>query len=98
VAEDDLPEGGPADHHQHLGLARRPQGLNYKAIIAADEDTEPFPTTPYLTPAALFEPLVRILYDNVFVNKMPVQEGLAQIEKETLALLEKGKRETEARK
>jgi hypothetical protein len=75
-----------------------PPGLNYKAIVAADADSEPFPVTPYLTPAALLEPMVRILYDNVFINKMPVQEGLNQIEKETTELLAKAKKEAEARK
>jgi multiple sugar transport system substrate-binding protein len=75
-----------------------PPGLNYRAIVEADADTEPFPTTPYLTVQSLLEPTTRILYDNVFLNKTPVAEGLAQIEKETTALLEKGKQETAGRK
>ncbi len=75
-----------------------PEGLNYQAMIKADADTDPYPTTPYLTQAALMEPTVRILYDNVFQNKMSVADGLSQIEKETTALLEKGKKESEARK
>ncbi len=71
-----------------------PPGLNYEAIIKADGDTEPYPTTPFLTQAALMEPTARILYDSVFQNKMPVDQGLDQIAKETTALLEKGKKET----
>jgi ABC-type glycerol-3-phosphate transport system substrate-binding protein len=71
-----------------------PPGLNYEAIVKADTDTEAYPTTPYLTQAALMEPTARVLYDNVFINKMPVDQGLDQIAKETTALLEKGKKET----
>ncbi len=75
-----------------------PPGLNYEAIIKADKDTAPFPTTPYLTPDAMLEPTVRIMYDNVFQNKQPVQAGLDQLVRETNALLEKGKKELDARK
>lgn len=70
-----------------------PDGLNYNAMIKADADTEPYPATPYLTKAAVMEPVARILYDNVFLNKMPVDEGAGQIEKEINALLDKAKRE-----
>lgn len=70
-----------------------PPGLNYEAILKADADTAPFPTTPYLTPEALLEPNMRVMYDNVFQSKMSVADGIAQIDKETKALLEKGKAE-----
>ena len=70
-----------------------PEGINVQAIVKADADTYPFPTTPYLTPQALLEPTMRVMYDNVFQNKQKVADGLAQIEKETKALLEKGKAE-----
>ena len=73
-----------------------PAGLNYQAIIKADEDTYPYPTTPYLTQAALLEPMVRIMYDNVFQNKLSVADGVAQITKETTEALEKAKKELEA--
>ena len=75
-----------------------PEGLNYQAIVKADTDTDPYPTTPYLTQAALLEPVVRIMYDNVFQNKMSVGDGLAQIEKEMTAALDKGKKELETQK
>lgn len=75
-----------------------PPGLNYQAIVKADADVHPHPTTPYLTHAALLEPTTRILYDNVFLKKMSVQEGLSQIDKETKELLEKGKKESQAQK
>jgi hypothetical protein len=71
-----------------------PPGLNYEAIVKADADTEAFPTSPYVPVDALFEPMVRILFDNVFLNKMPVKDGLAQMQQEATALLEKGKKET----
>ena len=70
-----------------------PPGINVQAIVKADADTYPFPTTPYLTPQALLEPTMRVMYDNVFQNKQKVADGLAQIDKETKALLEKGKAE-----
>jgi multiple sugar transport system substrate-binding protein len=70
-----------------------PAGLNYEAILKSDADNAPFPTTPYLTPQALLEPTTRNMYDQVFQNKTPVDQGLAQIEKETKAALEKGKAE-----
>ena len=68
-----------------------PDGVNYKAIADADADTYPFPTTPYLTPEALLEPTTRLMYDEVFQNKMAVPAGLDQIAKETTALIAKGK-------
>jgi ABC-type glycerol-3-phosphate transport system substrate-binding protein len=70
-----------------------PQGINVDAIARADLDAAPYPTTPYLTPNAMLEPTMRVLFDNVFQNKMPVAAGIAQIDKETKALLEKGKAE-----
>jgi ABC-type glycerol-3-phosphate transport system substrate-binding protein len=70
-----------------------PAGLNYEAILKSDGDTAPFPTTPYLTPQALLEPTTRLMYDQVFQNKTPVDQGIAQIDKETKAVLEKGKAE-----
>jgi multiple sugar transport system substrate-binding protein len=70
-----------------------PEGINVQAMGKADADTNPFPSTIYLTPQALLEPTMRVMYDNVFQNKTPVVDGLAQIDKETKALLEKGKTE-----
>ena len=37
--------------------------------------------------------MVRVMYDNVFQNKMSVADGVAQIAKETTAALEKSKKE-----
>ncbi len=70
-----------------------PPDLNYDAIVSADKDTVPYPTTPYLTPEAEMEPTVRVMFDNVFQNKLPVKDGVEQIVRETNALLEKGKKE-----
>jgi multiple sugar transport system substrate-binding protein len=70
-----------------------PDGVNYQAIIQADKDTAPYPTTPYLTPDAMLVPTVTILYDNVFQNKLPVQQGLDQDAKQTTDLLTKAKQE-----
>lgn len=75
-----------------------PDGLNYQAIANADVDTAVYPTTPYLTQAALLEPMVRIMYDNVFQKKTSVAEGVAQITMETTKALEKSKKELETAK
>lgn len=70
-----------------------PDGVNYQAIIKADADTSPFPTTPYLLPDALLQPTETIMYDNVFQSKMEVQPGLDQDAQQTTALLQKAKQE-----
>jgi ABC-type glycerol-3-phosphate transport system substrate-binding protein len=70
-----------------------PDGLNYDAMIKADADAEPYPATTYLTNVAVLEPPTRILYDNVFLNKMPVAEGASQIDKEINALLDRARKE-----
>lgn len=70
-----------------------PEGLNYNAMIKADADTEPYPKNPYITKEAMQEPVARILYDNVFLNKMSVADGASQIENEINALVDKAKKE-----
>ena len=42
-----------------------PEGLNYEAFIKADATTAPYPDTLFLTGSALFEPLHRILIDEI---------------------------------
>lgn len=74
-----------------------PDGLNYEAFAKVDEGTVAYPTTPYLTKEAMMEPTVRIMYDNVFVNTMPVDVGLQQIREETVALLDRAREEYKAR-
>jgi ABC-type glycerol-3-phosphate transport system substrate-binding protein len=75
-----------------------PDGLNYKVFEKADAGTVPYYLPIYAPKAAVNEPWMRILYDNVYVNKMPVTEGLELIEKETMALLDKAKSEWEAKR
>lgn len=66
---------------------------NWAAITKADGHGIPFPVSPYLESKALLETHSRILYDVVFQGKQPLEEGLAQIEKETNARLEAAVRE-----
>lgn len=70
-----------------------PDGVNYQAIINADTDTYPFPTTPYLLPDALLQPTMTIMYDDVFQSKWDVQKGLDQDAQQTTTLLQKAKQE-----
>jgi multiple sugar transport system substrate-binding protein len=72
-----------------------PDGLNYQAFMDADKDTAPYPTTIYMPMREMMEPVVRIMYDNVFVGKMTVQEGLDQMEEEVSASLKKAKEDHE---
>ena len=74
-----------------------PDGLNYNAFNKVDAGTAAYPTTPYLTKEAMLEPMWRIVYDNIFTNTMPVAEGVAQIQAETIALLDRGREEYNAR-
>jgi len=74
-----------------------PDGLNYEAFRTVDQGTAPYPTSIYLTKEALMEPTVRLMYDNVFAGTMAVEEGLAQLETETVALLERAKEDHQAR-
>ncbi|MBC7237273.1 MAG: extracellular solute-binding protein [Chloroflexi bacterium] len=75
-----------------------PDGLNYEVFTKADEGTIAYYLPIYTTKEAIVEPWVRILYDNVFLNKMSVTEGLAQIEKETIEIFEKAKAEWQAKR
>ncbi len=70
-----------------------PAGVNYQAVVNADKDTYPFPTTPYLGVDTLLNPTMTIMYDDVFQSKWPVQQGLVVDAKETTALLDKAKQE-----
>ena len=45
----------------------------------------------------MLEPMWRIVYDNIFTNTMPAAEGVAQIQAETIALLDRGREEYNAR-
>jgi ABC-type glycerol-3-phosphate transport system substrate-binding protein len=56
---------------------------NWAAITKADAYGIPFPVSPYLESKALLETHSRILYDVVFQGKQSLEEGLAEIEKET---------------
>jgi multiple sugar transport system substrate-binding protein len=62
---------------------------NWAAITKADGYGIPFPVSPYLESKALLETHSRVLYDVVFQGKQSLDEGLAEIEKETNARLAK---------
>ena len=74
-----------------------PDGLNYDVFNKVDAGTAAYPTTPYLTKEAMLEPMWRIVYDNIFSNTVPVSEGVAQIQSETIALLDRGREDYNAR-
>jgi len=66
---------------------------NWAAITKADAHGLPFPVSPYLESKALLETHSRVLYDVVFQGKQSLEEGLAEIDKETNARLEKAVKE-----
>lgn len=74
-----------------------PDGLNYEAFKVVDQGTATYPTTIYLTKEALMEPVVRLIYDNIFADTMSAEEGLAQIAAEATELLDRGREEHQAR-
>ncbi|HRJ44294.1 MAG TPA: hypothetical protein PL105_20545, partial [Caldilineaceae bacterium] len=63
-----------------------------------DQGTDTYPTTIYLTKEALMEPVVRLIYDNIFADTMSAEEGLAQIAAEATVLLDRGREDHQARK
>ena len=74
-----------------------PDGLNYDAFNVVDQGTGAYPSTIYLTKEALMEPVVRLIYDNIFANTMTAEAGLAVIAEEVTALLDRAKEEHAAR-
>lgn len=60
---------------------------NYAAIVKADATTVPALVSPYIDENELLEPLVRLM-PQIYDGKVPVRDGLQQIDQETNTKLE----------
>ncbi len=88
---------GTYDTFMETNAGGGPDGLNYAAFQVVDEGTATYPSTIYVTKEALMEPVVRIMYDNIFANTMTAEEGCAVMAEEITALMDRGKEEYNAR-
>ncbi len=64
-----------------------PAGLNYAAFLAADHDAAPFPLPGRWSAEHEFEPTTLIVYDEIFLKRVPVAAGLAKIALATEAIV-----------
>jgi hypothetical protein len=60
---------------------------NWSAITKADSSAIPVGASPYLDEAELYEPVMRLMAQ-IYDNKVPVREGLQQIDREVNAKLQ----------